>query len=160
MAAIDTSSTLQADAQRASGFGSLSSEQFTEIILTELSNQDPLEPNDTQALLDQLSSIRAIESDTNLTESLERLVARDEFATASSLIGKVVTGINGIGEPVVDTVFSVSQTLDEVTLNLSGGSSLKLADVREVSDIEQLVGDSPDDPPSDSTNEDDEETSP
>lgn len=155
MAAIDTSSSLQADSQRASGFGSLSSEKFTEIILTELSNQDPLEPNDTQSLLDQLSSIRAIESDTNLTESLEKLISRDEFATASGLIGKVVTGLSRQGEPVVDTVFSVSQTLDDVTLNLTGGGALRLADVREVSNIETLVGDQNQDPPADTTDDDD-----
>lgn len=151
MAAIDTSSSLQADSQRASGFGALSSEEFTEIILTELSNQDPLEPNDTQALLEQLSSIRAIESDTKLTDSLERLVSRDEFATAASLIGKVVTGIDEAGEPVVDTVFSVAQSSDGVTLNLTGGSRVAVSDVREVSDLDQLLGDEASDEGADDT---------
>ena len=42
------------------GFGALDSDEFTKLILTELGNQDPLEPNDTKALLEQLSIIRSI----------------------------------------------------------------------------------------------------
>jgi len=43
-------------------FSELKSEDFIRIIFTELANQDPLQPNDTGALLDQLNSIRDIES--------------------------------------------------------------------------------------------------
>ena len=50
--------------QNASRFNELASEDFIQIIFTELTNQDPLAPNDTSALLDQLNSIRSIESGT------------------------------------------------------------------------------------------------
>ena len=46
-----------------SGFGALDSEEFLNIMFTELQNQDPFEPNDSSALLEQLNSIRSIESD-------------------------------------------------------------------------------------------------
>ena len=51
-------------------FNELSSEDFMQIIFTELQQQDPFEPNDSSALLEQLNSIRAIESDIELTKNL------------------------------------------------------------------------------------------
>ena len=42
--------------------GALGSEEFLKIILTELTSQDPLSPNDTSALLDQISTIRSIKT--------------------------------------------------------------------------------------------------
>jgi len=57
-----------------SGFSSLTAEQFSKIIFTELSKQDPLQPNDTNALLQQISSVRAIQSDMDLTSKLDSLV--------------------------------------------------------------------------------------
>ena len=55
------------------GFNALSSEDFIKIIFTELANQDPFQPNDSSALLEQLNSIRSIESDTKLIDKLEDL---------------------------------------------------------------------------------------
>ncbi len=45
-------------------FNTLSSSEFLQIIFTELQNQGPLEPQDSGAMLDQLSAPRPIESDT------------------------------------------------------------------------------------------------
>jgi len=44
----------------ANRFNELSSDDFLQIIFAELTNQDPLEPQDTGALLEQLNSIRQI----------------------------------------------------------------------------------------------------
>lgn len=54
-----------------SRFSDMSSEDFIKIIFTELSNQDPFQPNDSAALLKQLDSIRSIESDVKLTDQLQ-----------------------------------------------------------------------------------------
>ena len=51
-----------------SGFSAMDSEEFVKIIFTELQNQDPFQPNDSSALLEQLNSIRSIESDMALTD--------------------------------------------------------------------------------------------
>ena len=44
-------------ARTPSRFDSLSSEDFIRIMFAELANQDPFQPNDSAALLDQLNSI-------------------------------------------------------------------------------------------------------
>ncbi len=49
-----------------SRFSEMKTEDFIRIIFAELSNQDPFSPNDSGALLDQLNSVRSIESDTEL----------------------------------------------------------------------------------------------
>src|SRR5687768_10516513 len=73
-------------------FNELSSEEFVKIIFTELSNQDPLKPNDSSALLEQMSSLRSIQSDIELSQKLEALVTQNQLASAGGLIGKFITG--------------------------------------------------------------------
>ena len=114
-------------------YSDLTSEDFMEIILAELSNQDPLEPNDSQALIDQISSIRAIESDLNLVEQFESLVDDSAFSSASSLIGGVVSGRATTGERVEGEVVSVIRSGQETLLGLADGRRVSVADVDEVS---------------------------
>jgi flagellar basal-body rod modification protein FlgD len=75
-------------------FSEMSTEEFIDIIFTELTNQDPLQPNDTSALLDQLNSIRSIESDIALAGQLEALVTENQLSAASAMIGKFVGGLS------------------------------------------------------------------
>lgn len=113
-------------------FSSLSSEEFTKIILTELQNQDPLEPNDTGALLEQLSSIRSIQSDLELQNRLEAMVAQNELAGASGLIGKRVSGLTDSSKRVEDEVVSVSRTQSGAVLNLKSGSRMPMGNLDEI----------------------------
>src|SRR5262245_46924444 len=76
-----------------SQFSSMSTEDFIKIIFTELSNQDPFQPNDSAALLQQLNSIRSIESDLKLTTQLQSLVQENQLASASNMIGKFIGGL-------------------------------------------------------------------
>ena len=103
-----------------------------EMILSELTNQDPLEPNDTEALLNQISTIRNIESDEALLESLEGMVDSNEFASAANLIGTLISGISETNRRVADVVLSVSQTDEGPVLNLFDGSRVPFANVDEV----------------------------
>jgi flagellar basal-body rod modification protein FlgD len=117
---------------KSNGFSDLTSDQFVEIMFAELRNQDPLKPSDSQAMLDQLSSLRSIESDLQFGQRLNQLVSRNDFSAASGLIGSVVSGITTEAEQVIDTIFSVSKTSQGPVLNLSGGQRMKLDDIIEV----------------------------
>ncbi len=115
-----------------SGFGELSSEEFVKIIFTELANQDPLQPNDSQALLEQLSTIRSIQSDIDMGARLSSLVAQNEMSGAAGLIGRSVRGRSGSGSRVTGVVQSVSKTPDGVVLNLDGGQRVPMSALDEV----------------------------
>lgn len=135
MSTIDALGATSANAAAsASSFAELTSKQFVEIMFTELTNQDPFEPNDSQAMLDQLSSLRSIESDMRLGDQLDKVVSRTEFAAASQLIGQLVSGISQNNDQVVDIVFSVSQTPDGPVLNLVGGQRIRMDQLIEVTD--------------------------
>ena len=87
MDAVGALSSTQRNSQGNSGRGmsELSSEDFTQLIITELTKQDPLQPNDTNALLNQIATIRSIESDTSLSTSLSSLVEQNDFSSAATI---------------------------------------------------------------------------
>lgn len=122
-----------------SAFNELTSGQFLQIIFTELANQDPFEPNDSAAMLEQLATIRSIEADTQMSTKLTALVRQNELTAASGLIGSLVSGISLDNRRVADLVISVSQTSEGPVLNLFDGSRMFF------SNIDEIVG--PLDPP-------------
>ena len=115
-----------------SGINGLSSEEFFQLIFTEMSNQDPLKPNDTSALLDQIANIRSIESDVDLVDKLGELVGQNEMAAGAGLIGRLVSGLSEASERVTGIVNSVSRTEEGVVLNLDGGMRVPMGDVDRV----------------------------
>jgi flagellar basal-body rod modification protein FlgD len=118
----------------ASGFDEVDSQDFMAIIFSELQNQDPLAPNDTQALLDQISTIRSIESDIELGEQLEEIARRSELTSAGSLVGTFIAGRTANGQEVVGFVDSVSVTRNGLALNLGTGFVVDLENVSEIVD--------------------------
>ncbi len=116
----------------ARGFNDLSSQDFTKLIISELTKQDPLEPNDTNALLGQISTIRSIESDTKLSDSLSSLVKQNDFSSAATLIGKSISGVSNGNQRVEGVVESISRTKDGTTVRLANGDTLKWSNVDSV----------------------------
>ena len=76
-------SSLGAAVSGSSGFSELSSGEFLKIMLTELTNQDPFKPQDSGALLEQMSSLRNIESQLQLQEKLNALVLQNGISSAA-----------------------------------------------------------------------------
>ena len=130
--------TSQTPPSATNSFNSITSEEFIRIMFSELTNQDPLAPNDTKAVLEQISSIRSIESDLKLTNELESLVSQNELASAGTLIGKFVSGLLDEGGRVGDIVLSVSSTRDGAVLNLANGQRVKMSRVEEIIDPQLL----------------------
>lgn len=122
----------------ANAFNSITSEDFVKIMFSELTNQDPLAPSDTKAVLDQISSIRSIESDLKLTSKLDALVSQNELASAGTLIGKFVSGLTNDGSRVGDLVVSVSATKNGAALNLASGDKIFMSRVEEITDLSVL----------------------
>ncbi len=119
-----TSTKAGSDTSKATGFNALSSEQFIKILTTELSKQDPLAPNDSKAILEQISSIRSIESNLSLKSSLESLVSQNQFAAAGGLIGKYIEGRDGESNDAAGIVKSVSSTKNGAEFVLADGKRI------------------------------------
>jgi flagellar basal-body rod modification protein FlgD len=135
---LDTTSAATAasgvTAAGGNAYADLSSDEFLKIMLTELSNQDPFEPNDSQAILDQLSSLRSIESDLNLQEQLESLVLQNAIGQAGALIGKQVEGLSRDNETVTGIVTAVRVVDGKAQLELDNGVTLPIDRVATVTD--------------------------
>jgi flagellar basal-body rod modification protein FlgD len=109
------------------------------ILLTELTNQDPLQPNDSQAILEQLSSLRNIESQLSLQEKLEQLTLQNSLSQAGGLIGKVVEGIDPNDQKVNGKVVSVRLGEKGAELELDTGRKLLLEKVSRITDGSTLA---------------------
>lgn len=124
----------------ANGFAELSSNEFLQIILAELSNQDPLAPNDTAAILEQLSSIRNIESQVQLEDKLDTLVTQNAIAAGSQMIGSYVAGLDKNNDRVEGLVDSLSVQDGKPVLKLASGKEIAAERVTEVADLSDLNG--------------------
>lgn len=125
-------------------FSAMSSVDFLKIIFTELTNQDPLAPNETKDLLDQISVIRSIESDLSLSKELKAMVRQNEITSSSTLVGKFVTGLTESSAEVAGFVDSVTITRDGIKLNLSSGFSIGLNRISEIIDPDIIAIGNPD----------------
>jgi flagellar basal-body rod modification protein FlgD len=110
----------------------LKSEDFIKMMITQLQNQDPLEPAKNDQMLAQMSQISQLQSSTNLNDSLKSMVMQNQIGSASSLIGKNVTGMAGDNETISGLVTSVKVESDAVKLELDNGQALELGRVTSI----------------------------
>ena len=111
----------------------LKTEDFIKMMITQLQNQDPMEPAKNQELLAQMSQIGQLQSATSLQESLKGMVLQNQIGSASALIGKTVQGLDSADDPVTGVVNSVKVATDGVSLELDNGQALLLSRVTQIS---------------------------
>ena len=133
--AIGGAATAQATQPRNNSFGELSSEEFINILVTELTQQDPFKPNDSGAILEQLSSLRNIESQVSLQEQLKAMVDQNAISSASGLIGQQVTGLNSSNQSVSGIVRSVVIENGAPILKLENGTRLEASRITDVANL-------------------------
>ncbi len=124
----------QAAAQDPSGtnaFQKLTSEDFLKMMVAELQNQDPMNPTDNSQILQQISQIDAIQSNTQLNSTLQTVQLGQNIATASALIGTTVVGSDSSGNAVSGMVSSASINNGQAQLQI-GSSSIPLSNVTQV----------------------------
>ncbi len=117
----------------------LDNDDFMKIILQELQQQDPFEPNDTQQLVEQISSLRNIESQQSLQATLEALNLQSSMNQASSMLGKRVEALGGDGTSVSGVVARVNIVEGAAQLRLDTGQLVPLSRVTAISDEPAVV---------------------
>jgi flagellar basal-body rod modification protein FlgD len=114
--------------------------QFLQLMIAELTNQDPLNPMDNTQLVQQIGELRSIAASDQLTTTLQAVQTQQSLTTASSLIGKEVTALSTDNQSITGRVESASVEVDpenntKRTYRVKVGDKLvDLADVREVTD--------------------------
>lgn len=110
----------------------LKTEDFIRMMITQLQNQDPLEPAKNEQLLAQMSQIGQLEASQDLQSSLKSLVLQNNVGAASGLIGKMVRGQDDLGDPLEGLVTSVRVEADRVLLELDNGKAVPLSRVTSI----------------------------
>lgn len=116
----------------ASAKKALKTEDFIKMMITQLQNQDPLEPAKNQELLAQMSQIGQLQSATQLQDALRSLVLQNQIGQAGSMIGKLVEGTNEGNQTVRGVVTAVRVEKDQITLELDSGHSLPMSGVTTI----------------------------
>src|SRR6266480_3062825 len=99
----------------------LKPEDFIKMMITQLQNQDPLQPAKNEELLAQMSQIGQLQSSTELQSSLKSLVLQNNIGAAGNLIGRMVQGLGDTGAQIKGLVNSVKVIDGNVSLELDSG---------------------------------------
>jgi flagellar basal-body rod modification protein FlgD len=141
MSRIDTtfpSSAAADSATKPRSLQDLDVDEFLKLMITELQNQDPLNPMDNAQLVEQIGQIRSISATTQLSDTLGSVLAGQNLTTASSLIGKKVSALTDANENVIGVVDRVSVEVDEDDSDKRtyrvhiGDQKIDLKNVREI----------------------------
>jgi flagellar basal-body rod modification protein FlgD len=123
---------------RANTIEDLSADDFLKFLITELQQQDPLDPVKNQDLLNQVNTIRDIASTTKLNETLDSVLMGQNLSTAGGLIGKTVKALTDKGDEVNGKVTSVSVATDstdktkrDISIHV-GDKTVRLTNIREI----------------------------
>ena len=112
-------------------------DQFLELMITELQNQDPLNPMENSELVAQIGQIREIGATNSLTETLHAFLDGQSLTTASSMIGKEIVALSDTGEEVRGVIERVSVEHNDDTEQRDvrmfvGEQSIHLDNIRQI----------------------------
>lgn len=116
--ANDATSALGSAVQKSTNNQTLGQEAFLKLLVTQLTNQDPLAPQDQQQFLAQLAQFSTVEGVNNLSSS-------QSHQQAAGLLGKIVDATiveDNIPKDVSGKVTSVSWDKTGVRFTLDGSS--------------------------------------
>lgn len=92
----------------AGAVSSISSDQFLQLLVAQLQNQDPLDPVSNDQLLNQLATLNTVSGIQQLNASFAENLRLQQLTQGTSLVGRtVVYAPAGGGDPATGTVDSV-----------------------------------------------------
>ena len=98
----------------------MDSEVFMHLLVTQLRNQDPSSPMDTNEMIAQTTQLASMEQLTAMAKMDEENFSLQMRIAAAALIGQTVTYTNDEGVSVTGTAKSVSYAAGVPTVNING----------------------------------------
>ncbi len=98
----------------------LGKDAFLKILITQLSNQDPMDPLKDKDFIAQMAQFSTLEQMTNMNKSIEQMVSMNK-ASAVSYIGRVIEYTDDEGLPTYATVGYVRFEEGKIILNTTDG---------------------------------------
>ena len=113
-------------------------QSFLSLLTTQLQNQDPLNPTDTNQFTQQITSMTGVEQQLVSNQLLQQLVAQQTgVGAAAGLIGDKITasGAKSSDPPITGTVSAVSQSSDGQTMLTVGNNQVPFTSVTSVTAV-------------------------
>ncbi len=112
----------------------LGQEDFLKLLVTQMTSQDPLNPQKDTDFIAQMAQFTSLEQSRLAAGNLARLDARQEISTATALLGRTVTlNIGPETEPIQGVVTAIKTDGDAPRL-VVGGHSYTLDQILNVSE--------------------------
>lgn len=127
---LSTSGTQLANPAQTSTLGQ---NDFLQLMMDQLKNQDPLNPGDPTQYLSELAQFSSLEAMTNVATSSQNQANQSASTEALALVGKNVTYTDAHGPGQTGTVTSVQFTSAGPTLTIGSQSGITLSEVTEAS---------------------------
>jgi flagellar basal-body rod modification protein FlgD len=132
MAIPPISSTTPTNSTTGSGIAGLSTVDFLNLLITQLKNQDPLNPTSSDSFLTETSQLANVQGISQLNQNLTQMLSFQQLTQGADLIGKKVTyltsGSKGTQTGVVSGV-SVANGQAELAV---GSGTVPLSQVQSV----------------------------
>jgi flagellar basal-body rod modification protein FlgD len=96
-------------------------DDFLQLMVAQLQNQDPLNPTDSTEYMSQIAQFSGVEQSINMNSKLDQLLVNSNISQASTMIGLTLTSSDG----------SVTGTIASVKI-ASNGATAVLTDGKEV----------------------------
>jgi flagellar basal-body rod modification protein FlgD len=126
------SSTSPAQQQSAGGLGALGPQAFLQLLVSEVSNQDPLNPMSSSDLLSQTAELSTLEQVASLAQDATQQLSASQAQEAVFLIGKQVSGTTSSGQAFSGTVSGADLSGNQALLDV-GGSQVPVSSITQVS---------------------------
>jgi flagellar basal-body rod modification protein FlgD len=122
--------TTNADGTASSANSTVNQDQFLQLLVTQLQNQDPNNPTDQTQMLAQLAQFSSLSEMTTLNTTMSNSAQFNQMAQSASLIGKTVTA-GTAADPVSGTVSYVTVQAGKAYLNI-GGQDIDASTVTQI----------------------------
>jgi flagellar basal-body rod modification protein FlgD len=110
---------------------SLDSSQFMQILMAQLTHQNPLEPMDSSEMTTQFSQLNSLEELRNIHIAMESVSATNQVTYLTSLIGKTVKASRSDGKVIEGVVDGVTTEASDPQIKI-GDETVDLVDVLEI----------------------------
>jgi flagellar basal-body rod modification protein FlgD len=131
--AAASSSSTSSTALPSNPNGTLGDDTFLQLMVTQLQDQDPLNPTDTSSYLSELAQFTSLEQETNTATSTQQTATSNATTEALSLLGQNVnyTDANGVSQS--GTVSAIDLSGSSPTLTIGTTTGITTSQVTEVS---------------------------
>jgi len=130
--ANSTSSTQNSASNNAA---SINNDDFMQLLLAQLKNQDPMKPMDSNDMMGQIAQLNSLNTLMEIQSSLEDLNRSQSMNLAANMIGKTIKAVIGAGEEttiLTGIVSSMTMENDKAYVQVDG-QNIEISTIVEVS---------------------------